>query len=64
MSCFSLGDNAGVQTAIEGLTKDFKNDPGLSLALWQAAEAYYNEAFRYEREGLEEKSMSRSQLKV
>jgi tetratricopeptide (TPR) repeat protein len=56
MSYISLGDDAGAQTAIEVLTKDFKNDPNLSLALWQAAEAYYNEAFKYAKEDRDERA--------
>ena len=56
MSYISLGDDAGVKAAIGNLTRDFKSDPNLPLVLWQAAEAYYNEAFRYESEGLDKRA--------
>lgn len=56
MSYISLGLDAEAQEVIEKLIQDFKDHPDLSLALWQASEAYYNEAFRYENEGLVERA--------
>jgi tetratricopeptide (TPR) repeat protein len=52
MSYICLGLDAEAQSAIENLTNDFKDHPDLCLVLWQASEAYYDLAFRYENEGL------------
>lgn len=56
MSYISLGLDDEAQSAIENLREDFKDHPDLSLMLWQAAEAYYNEAFRCENQGLDAKA--------
>ena len=56
MSYISLGPDAEVQVAIDDLTEDFKDHPDLPLVLWQASEAYYNQAFKYESEGLDQRA--------
>jgi len=56
MSYISLGRGGDAQAATNNLTEEFKDHPDLSLMLWQASEAYYNEAFRCENEGQDAKA--------
>jgi len=51
-----LGNESVGQAALDKLIADFNDHPGLALALWRAAEAYYNEAFRYQSEGRDEQA--------
>ena len=51
-----LGNEPAGQAALDKLIADFNGHPDLPLALWRAAEAYYNEAFRYQSEGHDEKA--------
>jgi len=41
---------------LDSLIADFADHPGLPDALWQAAEKYYNHAFRHEKEGRDAKA--------
>ena len=51
MAKAGLGNDAEVQTAIDKLIADLSGNPGLSSAIFQIGEQYYEEAFRYENEG-------------
>jgi tetratricopeptide (TPR) repeat protein len=53
MSYICLGLDAEAESAIQTLTNDFKDHPGLPVVLWQVAEADYDLAFRCEKEGLD-----------
>ena len=55
-SNIELGDEAAGQAALDKLIADFADHPDLPLVLWQAAEGYYNQAFWYEKEGLDVKA--------
>jgi outer membrane protein assembly factor BamD (BamD/ComL family) len=48
-----LGNDAAGQAALDKLTADFRNHPELPLALWRAAEGYYDRAVACRRDRLE-----------
>jgi tetratricopeptide (TPR) repeat protein len=50
------GDEGSAQSKIDNLMEDFKNHTDLSLALWRAAEGYYDRALADQKEGSQAKA--------
>jgi TolA-binding protein len=55
-SYVALGRDAEALRAIDNLIADFSDDPDLPVVLWRAADAHYDQAFRYESQGLDAKA--------
>ncbi|MFQ6035174.1 MAG: tetratricopeptide repeat protein [Sedimentisphaerales bacterium] len=56
ISNVGLGDQPAAQAALDKLIADFTGHVDLPLAVWRVAEVYYNQAFRHENEGLDNKA--------
>jgi len=56
VSDINSDDDSNVLAAVDRLIADFKDQPGLSEALWQAGQEYYNKAARKDRGGFEEQA--------
>ncbi len=53
ISYVGLGNEPAAQAALDKLITDFKDHSGLPIAVWGVAEAYYNQAFQCEKEGMD-----------